>query len=55
MDGLLLDTEKLYFETRRDVLENYGIPFTKEDHVAYIAKGFPVTIQKLTKLVGSAD
>ncbi|WP_367365340.1 HAD family hydrolase [Pediococcus parvulus] len=55
MDGLLLDTEKLYFETRRDVLENYGIPFTKEDHVAYIAKGFPVAIQKLTKLVGSAD
>lgn len=54
MDGLLLDTEKLYFETRRDVLAKYGFTFTKEDHIDYIAKGFPVTIQKLTQLVGSA-
>lgn len=55
MDGLLLDTEKLYFETRRDVLAKYGFTFRKEDHTEYIAKGFPVTIQKLTQLVGDAN
>ncbi|GEL14819.1 hypothetical protein IV80_GL000710 [Pediococcus cellicola] len=54
LDGLLVDTEKLYFETRRDVLAKYGFTFSKTDHMTYIAKGFPVTIQKLTKLVGDA-
>ncbi|MDV7718689.1 HAD-IA family hydrolase [Pediococcus ethanolidurans] len=55
MDGLLLDTEKLYFETRRDILTKYGYTFRKEDHTEYIAKGFPVTIKKLTQLVGNAN
>ena len=53
MDGLLIDTEGLYYETRRVTLEKYGFPFTKADNQHYIAKGFPNTLLRLQKLTGS--
>nr|WP_268226944.1 HAD hydrolase-like protein [Ligilactobacillus salitolerans] len=52
MDGLLLDTETLYYETRKEVLAQYGFPFEKSDHAQYVARGFADTIEKLQQLVG---
>lgn len=52
VDGLLLDTERLYFDTRRTVLAEHGIPFTREDNAAYIARGFADTRRRLRALAG---
>ncbi|MDN6270469.1 MAG: HAD family phosphatase [Tetragenococcus koreensis] len=51
MDGLLFDTETLYYETRRQILNKHGYPYTKNDHANYIGKGFDDTIYRLQKLV----
>jgi len=52
MDGLLLDTENLYYETRWQILKRYGYPYTKKTHSHYIGKGFNDTIFRLKNLVG---
>lgn len=52
MDGLLLDTENLYYETRWQILKRYGYPYTKKTHTHYIGKGFNDTIFRLKNLVG---
>ncbi|MCF1618643.1 HAD family phosphatase [Tetragenococcus koreensis] len=51
MDGLLFDTETLYYETRHQILNKHGYPYTKNDHANYIGKGFDDTIYRLQKLV----
>ncbi len=51
MDGLLFATEKVYYETRRTVLKEYGINFEVEDYIPYMGKGFDDTIQRLSLLV----
>jgi len=51
MDGLLFATEKVYYETRRDVLKEYGIQFEMEDYLPYMGKGFDDTIHRLSKLL----
>lgn len=55
MDGLLIDTEELYFSTRQTTLAKYGFSFTKEDNKHYIAKGFPDTNRRLQELAGDKD
>ena len=55
MDGLLIDTETLFYTTRKETLNKYGFPFSKADQAKYIARGFPDTIKKLKKLVGDAN
>lgn len=52
MDGLLLDTENLYYETRRQILNKYGYSYTQKHHARYIGKGFTDTICRLKKFVG---
>lgn len=55
MDGLLIDTETLFYTTRKATLNKYGFPFSKADQAKYIARGFPDTIKKLKKLVGDDE
>ena len=55
LDGLLLDTESVYFSTRQQVLQTYGYPFTEADNQAYVAKGFKDTLARLQKLVGDKE
>ncbi|WP_125588158.1 HAD family hydrolase [Companilactobacillus jidongensis] len=55
MDGLLIDTEGLYYSTRKTVLAKYGFPFTKKDNQHYIAKGFPDTNRRLQELAGDKE
>ncbi|WP_334330491.1 HAD family hydrolase [Companilactobacillus sp. HBUAS59699] len=55
MDGLLIDTEKLYFSTRQATLKKYGFPFTEADNRHYIAKGFPDTTRRIQKLVDDKE
>lgn len=52
MDGLLIDTEGMYYQSRKEVLAKYGFPFTKEENMHYIAKGFADTNRRLQKLTG---
>ncbi len=47
MDGLLFDTETLYFETRKEILKQYGYPFTIEDYIPYIGKSIEDSIERL--------
>ncbi|GMA07919.1 haloacid dehalogenase [Tetragenococcus halophilus subsp. flandriensis] len=51
MDGLLFDTEALYYQTRQRILNKYGHSYTKKDHATYIGKGFDDTIFRLQKIV----
>lgn len=55
MDGLLIDTEGLYYSTRKTVLAKYGFSFTKEDNQHYIAKGFPDTKRRLQELASDKE
>lgn len=48
MDGLLFATEKVYYETRRDILKEYDIHFELEDYIPYMGKGFDDTIRRLS-------
>ncbi|MFC6176718.1 HAD family hydrolase [Companilactobacillus huachuanensis] len=52
MDGILIDTEGLYYSARKEILAKYGFPFSKEDNQHYIAKGFPDTKRRLQELTG---
>ncbi|WP_061841272.1 HAD family hydrolase [Tetragenococcus halophilus] len=52
MDGLLFDTEKLYYETRYQVLSKYGYSYSMKEHIRYIGRGFDDTVYKLQKLTG---
>lgn len=53
LDGLLLDSEGAYYETRRQVLAKYGYDFTPAENAHYIAHGFPDTERRLCKKVGN--
>lgn len=55
MDGLLLDTETLYYETRKQILADYGFSFSKDEHSKYVGRGFPDSIRRLQKLVGDKE
>ena len=51
MDGLLFATEKIYYETRRDILKEYDIHFEMEDYLPYMGRGFDDTIRRLSTLL----
>lgn len=53
LDGLLLDSEGAYYQTRKQVLAKYGYDFTPAENAHYIAHGFPDTRRRLSKKVGS--
>lgn len=53
MDGLLFDTEKIYFETRKQALNKYGYSFEIEDYYDHMGKGYDTTIEQLSQIVGS--
>jgi len=38
MDGVIVDTEPIYFEVDKDILARYGIKITKEDYLQYVGK-----------------
>lgn len=53
LDGLLLDSEGMYYETRKETLAKYGYAFTPAENKHYIAHGWPDTRRRLAKKVGS--
>ncbi|MDK6233809.1 HAD family hydrolase [Aerococcus sanguinicola] len=55
MDGLLIDTEALYFETRQAALLAHGYPYSKEDHAAYAGRGWRYTLSRLQDLAGPSQ
>lgn len=53
LDGLLLDSEGMYYQTRKETLAKYGYDFTPAENSHYIAHGWPDTRRRLAKKVGS--
>lgn len=40
MDGTLVDSETLYFQTRKEVLAKYGFDYQKSENNKLLATGF---------------
>lgn len=55
MDGLLIDTEEMYYQSRKEALAQHDFLFTKEENMHYIAKGFSDTKKRLQKLTGDEE
>jgi HAD superfamily hydrolase (TIGR01509 family) len=59
MDGLLVDTEPLWFETEIEVMGRLGAPWTKEDQKKLLGGSMPNTVRyllsKATKPATPAD
>lgn len=53
LDGLLLDSEGMYYQTRKEILAKYGYDFTPAENKHYIAHGWPDTRRRLAKKVGN--
>ena len=47
MDGLLVDTEPLWFETEAEVMSRLGAPWTREDQKQLIGGSMPRTVSYL--------
>ena len=46
MDGLMVDTEMISFQCFRDIIESYGISFTKEEYIkSYPGRSLKTSIQ----------
>ncbi|MDK6680672.1 HAD family phosphatase [Aerococcus sp. UMB8608] len=52
MDGLLIDTERLYYETRRETLSQFGYAYTQADHMAFAGRGWRYTLARLQDWAG---
>ena len=45
MDGLMLDTEKIYAQVNQEGFESIGIEFTMDDYLKYVGVGEKETLQ----------
>jgi len=52
MDGLLLDTERLWLRAERRLLARYGYTFTDADALASIGRGFEESVADYTVRAG---
>lgn len=55
MDGTLVDSETLYYETRRDVFAKYGIDYPKSLNDSILGTGFARTVQLLQEVAGDDE
>lgn len=55
MDGTLVDSETLYYETRKDVFAKYGIEYPKPLNDSILGTGFTKTVQLLQKVAGDDE
>lgn len=55
MDGTLVDSETLYYQTRVETLANYGVTWTKEENDSLLASGFLNTLHYTQKKVGDDE
>lgn len=52
MDGTLVDSETLYFQTRKEVLAKYGFDYQKSENNKLLATGFEPTLRCLQQKTG---
>lgn len=52
MDGTLVDSETLYFQTRKEVLAKYGFDYQKSENNKLLATGFEPTLRYLQQKTG---
>lgn len=54
MDGTLVDSETLYYQTRKEILAKHGFDYSKAENNPILATGFAKTLQMLQEKVGDA-
>lgn len=52
MDGTLVDSETLYYQTRKEVLAKHGFSYSKAENNPILATGFAKTLSMLQEKVG---
>lgn len=50
MDGLLIDSEPLWFEALREIFGDLGVEYTQEMHVGMMGKGAKNTVDRLYEM-----
>lgn len=55
MDGTLVDSETLYYQTRKEVLAKYGYEYSKAENNPILATGFAKTLSMLQKKVADPE
>jgi HAD superfamily hydrolase (TIGR01509 family) len=53
MDGLLVDTEKLWFQVESEVMRNLGAPWSAADQERLVGGSMPVTVAYMLRVSGS--
>jgi HAD superfamily hydrolase (TIGR01509 family) len=55
MDGLMLDTEKVYAQVNQEGFEALGIEFTMDDYLKYVGVGEKETLQMYEEAIGDKE
>ena len=55
MDGLMLDTEKIYAQVNQEGFESIGIEFTMDDYLKYVGVGEKETLQMYEEAIGDRE
>lgn len=55
MDGLMLDTEKIYAKVNKESFNSLGIEFEMEDYLQYVGVGEKETLELYTKAIGDSE
>ncbi|HCT97973.1 MAG TPA: HAD family phosphatase [Aerococcus urinaeequi] len=55
MDGLMLDTEKVYAQVNQEGFESLGIEFTMDDYLKYVGVGEKETLQMYEEAIGDRE
>ena len=55
MDGLMLDTEKIYAQVNQEGFESIGIEFTMDDYLKYVRVGEKETLQMYEEAIGDRE
>lgn len=55
MDGLMLDTEKIYAQVNQEGFESIGIEFTMDDYLKYVGVGEKETLQMYEEAIGDSE
>ncbi|MEY8371251.1 HAD family phosphatase [Aerococcaceae bacterium 50-4] len=55
MDGLMLDTEKVYAQVNKEGFESLGIEFTMDDYLKYVGVGEKETLEMYEEAIGDKE
>lgn len=55
MDGTLVDSESLYYQTKVEAFAKHGLNWTKEENDKLLASGFVYTLHYIQRKVGDDD